>query len=159
MFVSTLYMYTISKEVDNMRIDVSSNKHFKHHPSTKINASTRSAIFAADEDDPGFGDFEDEPDFGMTGDSEDGFEDTLDDMADNIEDMQDDLDEVQEDDTSIEVENNIEGHYIAECDRCHGIFISAMVQSDQEVEKMSGICPLCQKESDQYFKWVVQAIE
>jgi len=90
---------------------------------------------------------------------DDAFDDTLDEMADNIEDMQDTLDEVQEDDVDIEVDNNIDGHLIAECDKCHGIFISAMIESDQEVDKISGICPLCEKETDQYIKWVVKAIE
>lgn len=109
-------------------------------------------IYGADGDE----DFEG---FGDIGDEEEGFEDTLDDMQENLEDMQDDIDEIQEDDVDIDMENNIDGHYIAECDKCHGIFISAMMQSDQEVEKISGICPLCEKESDQYLKWVVQPIE
>lgn len=107
-------------------------------------------IVAADEDD--------ELEFGVAEDDGD-FSDTLDEMADNIEDMQDDIEDIQEDDVNIEVENNIDGHYIAECERCHGIFISATVQSDQVVEKVTGICPLCEKESDQYLRWVVQAVE
>lgn len=110
-------------------------------------------IVAADEDET-FDDFD------MVNTDEDaGFDDTLDEMADNIEDIQDDLDEVQEDDPNIEADNNIDNHYIAECDKCHGIFISAMVESDQEVEKITGVCPLCEKESDQYLKWVVKPIE
>lgn len=90
---------------------------------------------------------------------EDELDDTLDDMADNIEDMQDALDEIDEDDPDIEVDNNIADHYIAECDRCHGVFISAVIESDQQVDKISGICPLCDKESDQYLKWVVKSVE
>lgn len=122
----------------------------------KITKKNHQSIMAADEDFPELGD--DTPmdaDFG----DDDAFDDTLDEMADNIEDMQDTLDEVQEDDVDIEVDNNIDGHLIAECDKCHGIFISAMIESDQEVEKISGICPLCEKESDQFIKWVVKAIE
>ena len=119
--------------------------------SIKIRRHAR--IVAADED---FDEFED---FGMVEDEDPGFDETLDEMADNIEDMQDDIDEIQEDDVDIETDNNIEGHYIAECDKCHGIFISAMMESDQVVEKITGVCPLCEKESDQYFKWVVHAIE
>ena len=123
----------------------------------KISKKYGQPIMAADEgfdslDDNNFDDIE------MI-DDENAFDDTLDEMADNIEDMQDTLDEVEEDDVDIEIDNNIDGHLIAECDKCHGIFISAMIESDQEVEKISGICPLCERESDQYIKWVVKAIE
>ena len=116
-----------------------------------ISIRRHARIVAADEDER-FSDFD------MVDDADD-FDDTLDDMADDIEDMQDTLDEVQEDDPNIDVDNNIEDHYIAECDRCHGIFISAMVESDQVVEKITGVCPLCDKETDQYLKWVVKAVE
>ena len=107
------------------------------------------AIKAADED---MG-FEDDFEAGF----EDGdVEDTIDEVADNIEDLQDTVDEIQEDDVNIEVENNIEDHYIAECDKCHGIFISAVIESDQEIDHISGVCPLCQKESEQYLYWVIK---
>lgn len=131
----------------------------------KISAKTvtkgKSRIVAADEDFQEVGAERESVDFGGDDFMEDdeAFDDTLDDIADSVEDMQDTLDEVQEDDVDIEVDNNVEGHLIAECDKCHGIFISAMVESDQEVDKISGICPLCDKESDQYFKWVIKAIE
>lgn len=82
--------------------------------------------------------------------------DTLDDVADTVEDIQDTVDEVEEDDINIETDNNISGHYIAECDGCHGVFISATMESDQIVEKVTGICPLCQKETEQYLKWVIR---
>ena len=81
---------------------------------------------------------------------------TIDDLADDVEDIQDTIDEVQEDDIDIELDNNIANHYVAECDNCHGIFISALVESDQDVEKISGTCPLCDKETDQYLKWVIK---
>lgn len=107
---------------------------------SSITASTR--ITAADE-------FGDEAEDG-------GFNDQLDDMADNIEDMQDTLDEVTEDDPSIQVDNNITDHYIAECEKCHGVFISAVTESDQEVQSVTGICPVCGKESEQLLKWIVR---
>lgn len=117
-----------------------------------------STIMAAD-DDLDFGD-DMMDDFGDGGagpvEGDPDIEDNLDEMADNIDDMQDQLDEIEEDDVNIETENNIENHYIAECDRCHGIFISAMVESDQEVDHISGICPLCEKESDQFLYWVIR---
>lgn len=131
----------------------------------KISAKTvtkgKTRIVAADEDFQDLDAGRENADFGGDefAEDDDAFDDTLDDIADSVEDMQDTLDEVQEDDTNIEVDNNVEGHLIAECDKCHGIFISAMIESDQEVEKISGICPLCDRESDQYFKWVIKAIE
>lgn len=93
-------------------------------------------------------------DFGY--DESDDIADAVDDLADTAEDLQDSVTDIEEDDDSIEVDNNIANHYIAECDRCHGIFISAVVVSDQEVESVSGICPLCGKESEQLLKWVIK---
>lgn len=92
-------------------------------------------------------------------DEELSVDDALDDMADDIDDMKDTLDDVQEDDVDIEVDNNIAGHYIAECDRCHGIFISAVIESEEPIEKISGICPLCNKDTEQYLRWVVHEVE
>lgn len=91
---------------------------------------------------------------------EDNFdiEDTIDDISDNIDDIQDTIDDIEEDDIDIELDNNIANHYIAECDRCHGIFISALAESDQEVDKISGTCPLCDKDSDQYLKWIIKDV-
>ncbi|MCM1226388.1 MAG: hypothetical protein NC320_03055 [Clostridium sp.] len=86
------------------------------------------------------------------------FSETIDDLADDVEDIQDSIDDIQEDDVDIELDNNIGNHYIAECDNCHGIFISALTESDQDVEKISGTCPLCDKETDQYLKWVIKDI-
>ena len=123
-----------------------------------VRASTRfykkytnaSRIVAADEDDMFADDF----------DLDDGdFTDTLDDVADTVEDIQETVDEVQEDYINIYTENNIAGHYIAECEGCHGVFISATMESDQEVTKVTGICPLCEKETDQYLKWVIRDAE
>lgn len=116
--------------------------------------STRSRVVAADEDEEDniFG-----PDMDELVDDDD-FNDTLDDVADTVEDIQDAVDDVDEDDVDIEMDNNIANHYIAECDKCHGIFISAMIESDQEVEKISGVCPLCETETDQYLKWIIHEV-
>lgn len=105
--------------------------------------------------DPEDGDIE-EP---VTEEETDGTAEAIDDLADNVEDLQDQVDEVVEDDPSIDTYNNIEEHYIAECDRCHGIFISAVIKSDQQVDKITGICPLCEHESDQFLKWVITPVE
>lgn len=88
-----------------------------------------------------------------------GLSDALDDVQDQVEDIQDQVDEVDEDEIDIEVNNNIEDHYVAECDRCHQVFISAVVESDQEVESISGVCPLCGKESEQFLKWIIRSTE
>lgn len=122
---------------------------------------SKQKIYAADDEfDEGFDEgFDDAEDGFMVDNADDNLDDKLDDMADDLEDMQEDLDDITEDDPNIDVDNNIEGHYIAECDRCKGIFISAMIQSDQEVEKISGVCPLCNRESDQFIKWVVKALD
>lgn len=113
--------------------------------------NTKRNVFAADEDEdmfnPGASD-------GLLDDGD--FNDTLDDVADTVSDIQDVVEEIDEDDVDIEVDNNITNHYIAECDTCHGVFVSAMIRSDQIVEKISGVCPLCEKQSDQYLKWVIQ---
>lgn len=125
-----------------------------------VKAATKSTIYAADDDDTGgFADADSEDkvfdDFGY----DDSIKDNIDELSDQVEDLQGSIDTVTEDQPSIDVDNNIENHYIAECESCHGIFISAVVESDQEVQKISGICPLCEKETDQYLKWVVKPAE
>lgn len=117
-------------------------------------------IMAADEfEDREFMDFDD-IDPNTTGDGtpddEDPLDDQIDDLSDTVEDLQDTLDDVDEDDIGIEVDNNIAGHFIAECDRCKGIFISAVVESDQEVNSVNGICPICGKETEQILKWIIK---
>ncbi len=89
-------------------------------------------------------------------DDSDGVMDAVDDVADAVEDVQDTIDDVHEDQTTIQMNNNISNHYIAECDKCYGVFISAVVESDQQIDHVSGICPLCNKESDQYLKWIIK---
>lgn len=92
-------------------------------------------------------------------DEEDSFNETLDNMSEQIDEIQDTVEEVTEDDVDIETDNNIDSHYIAECERCHGVFISAVIENEQNPEKVTGTCPLCGKESDQYLKWVIKAVE
>lgn len=117
--------------------------------------SPKSRIYGADGDDPEVVD-----DFDNEYIEDDSFGDELDDLADSVENLQDQVeDEIDEDEVDIELDNNIDGHYIAECERCHGVFISAMLESDQSVDKITGTCPLCEKESDQYLKWIVKAVE
>lgn len=84
--------------------------------------------------------------------------DTIDDISDSVDEIQDTIDDVEEDDIDIETDNNIANHFIAECDSCHGVFISALKESDQEVEKITGVCPLCDKETDQYLKWLIKSV-
>jgi len=62
----------------------------------------------------------------------------------------------QQDGSTIEVDNNIFNHLIAECLNCHGIFISAMIASDQIVESINGVCPLCSKETEQVLFGIIK---
>ena len=86
-------------------------------------------------------------------------EDVVDDSEDSEDKSESEEPEDPEEGSSIDVDNNISGHYIAECNRCHGVFISALMESDQHVEFISGTCPLCEKESDQYIKWIIKPVE
>lgn len=70
----------------------------------------------------------------------------------------DDMIRDKEDPINIEIENNISDHYIAECEKCQGVFISATIESDQKISKVTGECPLCGEESDQYLKWVIKPV-
>lgn len=109
-------------------------------------------IVAADDDK--FSDFEDD-----LLEEDAGLDDAVDDLADQVEDLQDAFDGIEEDDPNIEIDNNIEGKYIAECDRCKGIFISAIPESDVFMDHIHGTCPLCEHETDQYLNWVVRKAE
>ena len=121
-------------------------------------------IMAADEDpfaDMGFDDNEDETiqdkdpsEFN----SDDSVEDSLDNMADTLDSIDDALKDFKEDSVDIDIENNISDHYIAECELCHGIFITAISESDQKIEKISGACPLCDEDCDQYLNWIIRGI-
>ena len=143
----TLYM---DKDIEDIIDEVIHNQ-----KSLKVSASTSTSShsYVRGADDPSdvdfIDDFEDDPQI----------DDALDNIQNQVEDIQDSIDEIEEDDTDIEVDNNIANKYIAECDRCHGVFISAVPESDQQVEKISGICPLCDKDSDQYLKWIIRSVE
>lgn len=129
------------------------------HP---VYANSRPIMAAGeDEDLEAFGDL-DEPGFDGGFDDPEDVEDidnTLDDIAEGVEDMQDVIEDVPEDEITIESDNNIDNHFIAECEECQGVFISAVLVSDQKIEKVSGVCPLCGKETDQYLKWYIKSAE
>lgn len=123
---------------------------------TPIKSST--AIMAADDDDF-FNDGRDMPgSFGGGESSDDAVGDEIDDLADSVDDLKDSIDEVKKDQTELEIDNNIANHYICECDQCHNIFISAIIESDQEIDHITGVCPVCEKESEQRIKWVIRSI-
>jgi hypothetical protein len=111
----------------------------------KTDSNRRHKVFAADNV------FADEPEFNgpdvedTDADGED--EDLLDEPLD---------DELQQDSSAIEIDNNITNHLIAECQNCHGIFISAMIASDQLIDSINGVCPLCNKDTEQSLKWIVK---
>lgn len=84
--------------------------------------------------------------------------DAIDDMSNTLDDMNEALQGFDEDDIDIELENNIENHMIAECEHCHGVFISSVLQTEALVEKITGECPLCGNSCDQYLKWVIKSV-
>lgn len=112
----------------------------------KTDAIRRKRIFAADGNV-----FEDEPDF--DGPTLENDADTVEEEVIGEEDMGEDG---QQDGSTIEIDNNIFGHLIAECQNCHGIFISAMIGSDQAVESINGVCPICSKETEQFFVGIIK---
>lgn len=122
---------------------------------------TSVAVTAANDDEdteePAVDDFSGFDEFDEFGDPAD-IADSVDDLADSVDELQDRIDETDLDEVNIDMDNNIDGHYIAECERCHGVFISAVVESDQVVDSIGGICPLCEKETTQYLKWVIKAV-
>lgn len=121
-----------------------------------MRVSKQRRIVAADEnifDDVDFNAPADDANIDM---DDDAIGDQLDDIQDNIEDMQDTIDDVEEDDIDIDIDNNVVDHLIAECDNCKGIFISAMIVSDQDVESINGVCPLCNKDTTQSLKWIIK---
>lgn len=128
-----------------------------------VNLQTITAADDFDSDDFDDDDFDEIPHESAEDDmiaDDDSITDTLNDMSEQLDDLQDDIsDPSNEDDINIDINNNIDNHYIAECEKCHGIFISSLIASDQRVESIHGVCPLCDKESDQYLKWIVEAVE
>jgi hypothetical protein len=111
------------------------------HAKTGINGKRK--IYAADDNV-----FSDEPEFNGPNAEEDA------ESADAVEeDMGEDG---RQDSSSIDMDNNIVNHLIAECQNCHGIFISAMLASDQDIESINGVCPLCSKDTEQALKWIIK---
>ena len=164
----TVYITYATDEDDKVYIDTELDEygdriasHFiDEYAEIGVQASTKVTlrrVVAAegDEDygDSGFG----EEEFGAPID--DDLEENVDDLADNVEDVQDLFDDVEEDDVNLEIDANIANHYIVQCDGCHDIFISALAESDQIIEKVSGVCPICEKDTDQYVKFIVRELE
>lgn len=90
-------------------------------------------------------------------DAETGFENSdIDDGVDSVEEDEDMGEDGRQDSSTIDLDNNIANHLIAECENCHGIFISAMLASDQVIESINGVCPLCNKDTEQSLKWIIE---
>lgn len=89
-------------------------------------------------------------------DDEDALADQLDTIEDSLEDVQDAVEDFEEDDVAIDIDNNIADHLVAVCDNCKTPFISAMIASDQVVDSISGICPICKKDTTQSIKWIIK---
>lgn len=85
--------------------------------------------------------------------------DQVEDAVDTLDDLNDLVNDIDEDEPNIEITNNITNHYIAECDSCHGIFISAIKESDQHIEYIEGTCPLCGKETSQNLNWIIRDVD
>lgn len=102
----------------------------------------------------------DENDFAFDVEDTDDMSDTLDDVADTVDDLQDVVDQIDDapQDTILDVDNNISNHYIAECERCHEVFISAVVESDTEMDSVQGECPCCHEQTKQYLKWIIRNV-
>mgnify|MGYP007047952173 CR=1 FL=1 len=84
---------------------------------------------------------------------------SIDNAADAVEDIQDVVDDIDDapEDTLLDIDNNIENHYIAECTRCHEVFISAVVESESSVDSIEGECPCCHEQTKQELKWIVRS--
>ena len=86
-----------------------------------------------------------------------GFEGADLDGEENTEEVSENMGEDgQQDGSTIDVDNNITNHLVAECQNCHGIFVSAMLASDQIIESINGVCPLCSKDTEQFLKWIIK---
>lgn len=114
-----------------------------------VKPSTSSRITAAEDD---------EFDFDKDMDS-DSLTDNISDITDTVNDIQDAIEDDNPKETILDIHNNIENHYIAECERCHEIFISAMTESDTPVESIKGECPVCHEQTTQDIKWIVRSID
>lgn len=150
----------LSEDLDNVVQSVN-NRIMSGRNTAGLQTITAADDFDSDDfDDDDFDEIPHEPVEDDTVADDDSITDTLNDMSEQLDDLQDDItDPSNEDDINIDINNNIDNHYIAECEKCHGIFISSLIASDQQVESIHGVCPLCDKESDQYLKWIVEAVE
>lgn len=150
----------LSEDLDNVIQNVN-NRIMSGQDTAGLQTITAADDFDSDDfDDDDFDEIPHEPVEDDTVADDDSITDTLNDMSEQLDDLQDDItDPSAEDDINIDINNNIDNHYIAECEKCHGIFISSLIASDQRVESVHGVCPLCDKESDQYLKWIVEAVE
>lgn len=149
----------LSDDLDNVIQSVDS-RIMSGQNTADLQTITAADDFDSDDFDDDFDKIPHEPAEDDTIADDDSITDTLNDMSEQLDDLQDDItDPSNEDDINIDINNNIDNHYIAECEKCHGIFISSLIASDQRVESIHGVCPLCDKESDQYLKWIVAAVE
>lgn len=79
------------------------------------------------------------------------------DIDEEIAELEETLDDdFKQDNSTVEIDNNITNHLIAECQNCHGIFISAMLASDQVIDSINGVCPLCDKDTEQALRWIIK---
>lgn len=150
----------LSEDLDNVVQSVN-NRIMSGRNTAGLQTITAADDFDSDDfDDDDFDEIPHEPVEDDTVADDDSITDTLNDMSEQLDALQDDItDPSNEDDINIDINNNIDNHYIAECEKCHGIFISSLIASDQQVESIHGVCPRCDKESDQYLKWIVEAVE
>lgn len=149
----------LSEDLDNV-IQSVNNRIMSSRNTADLQTITAADDFDSDDFDDDFDEIPHEPVEDDTVADDDSITDTLNNMSEQLDDLQDDItDPSNEDDINIDINNNIDNHYIAECEKCHGIFISSLIASDQRVESIHGVCPLCDKESDQYLKWIVEAVE
>lgn len=149
----------LSDDLDNV-IQSVDNRIMSEQSTVNLQTITAADDFDSDDFDDDFDEIPHEPVEDDTVADDDSITDTLNNMSEQLDDLQDDItDPSNEDDINIDINNNIDNHYIAECEKCHGIFISSLIASDQRIESIHGVCPLCDKESDQYLKWIVEAVE
>lgn len=85
-------------------------------------------------------------------------QDAAEDASNALNDLQDAVDDLSDapTDSILDMDNNIENHYIAECCRCHEVFISAVTESDSQVDSIEGECPCCHESTKQDLKWIVR---
>lgn len=149
----------LSEDLDNV-IQSVDNRIMSGQNTAGLQTITAADDFDSDDFDDDFDEIPHESAEDDTTADDDSITDALNDMSEQLDDLQDDItDPSNEDDINIDINNNIDNHYIAECEKCHGIFISSLIASDPRVESIHGVCPLCDKESDQYLKWIVEAVE